>query len=105
MTAEPMTTQPDPVERGDRSARAINYAWIVLCAITIGSWWLAPGHSGGTAEANIAITVTVILLGFIKGRLIIRYFMEVRSAPQWLKFATDAWLFVLWTAILVIYLF
>ncbi|HEY9312682.1 cytochrome C oxidase subunit IV family protein [Williamsia sp.] len=104
MTAEPMTTGSHPAERGERTARAVNCAWIVLCAITIGSWWLAPGHSGSSNEANVAITVTVILLGFIKGRLIIRYFMEVRSAPQWLKIATDAWLLVLWTAILVIYL-
>jgi hypothetical protein len=44
-------------------------------------------------------------LGFIKGRMIIRYFMEVRTAPRWLKMATDAWLTVLWVSVLVIYLF
>ncbi|HTM84429.1 MAG TPA: prokaryotic cytochrome C oxidase subunit IV family protein, partial [Mycobacterium sp.] len=37
-------------------------------------------------------------------RLIIRNFMEVRSAPVWLRRATDAWLVVLWTTVLVIYL-
>ena len=31
--------------------------------------------------ANVPITVAVVLLGFIKGRMIIRYFMEVRTAP------------------------
>ena len=31
--------------------------------------------------------------------------MEVRTAPRWLKVATDAWLSVLWLAILAIYLF
>jgi hypothetical protein len=30
--------------------------------------------------------------------------MEVGTAPQWLKVATDAWLTVLWLAILAIYL-
>ncbi len=55
--------------------------------------------------ANVPITVAVVLLGFIKGRLIIRYFMEVRTAPQWLKVTTDAWLVVLWAAILAIYLY
>jgi membrane protein YdbS with pleckstrin-like domain len=104
MTAESVTTESHRAERGERSSRAVNYAWIMLCAITIGSWWLAPGHSGNSNEANVVITVAVILLGFIKGRLIIRYFMEVRSAPQWLKMATDGWLMMLWTAILVIYL-
>jgi len=85
--------------------RAITYAWLVLTVITIVSWWLAPGHSGGVAVPNVAITVAVIVLGFIKGRLIIRYFMEVRTAPRWLKVATDAWLAVLWLGILAIYLF
>ena len=51
------------------------------------------------------ITVAVVLLGFIKGRLIIRTFMEVRTAPRWLKLATDGWLVVLWAAILGIYLY
>lgn len=99
-----MTATTDRVERGNPSTRAINRTWIVLCAITIGSWWLAPGHAGDSAAADVAITVTVIVLGFIKGRLIIRNFMEVRSAPRWLQVATDTWLLVLWAAILVIYL-
>ena len=47
----------------------------------------------------------VILLAFIKGRLIIRYFMEVRTAPRWLKLSTDAWLVIVWAAVLAIYLY
>ncbi|MEZ0052341.1 hypothetical protein ABIA30_003359 [Mycobacterium sp. MAA66] len=86
------------------SERAVTYAWIALCVITIASWWLAPEHSGHTAEPSTQITVAVILLGFIKGRLVIRYFMEVRTAPRWLKVFTDVWLTGLWCAILVIYL-
>jgi caa(3)-type oxidase subunit IV len=87
------------------ATRAITYAWAVLTTITIASWWLAPGHSGGVAIPNVAITVAVVVLGFVKGRLIIRYFMEVRSAPRWLRVTTDAWLAVLWLGILVTYLF
>ena len=37
--------------------------------------------------------------------MIIRYFMEVRTAPRWLKLATDGWLAVLWVTILAIYLY
>lgn len=94
------TTTP----RTAQSTRAITSAWLVLSAITVLSWWLAPGHTGAHATASIPITVAAILLGFIKGRLIIRYFMEVRSAPRWLRRSTDLWLVVLWTSILVIYL-
>jgi len=36
--------------------------------------------------------------------MIIRYFMEVRTAPRWLTLFTDAWLTVLWAGILAIYL-
>ena len=88
-----------------RSTRTTTYAWLTLSAITAITWWLAPGHSGGHAVPSVPITVAVVLLGFIKGRMIIRYFMEVRTAPRWLKVTTDAWLIVLWAAILTIYLY
>jgi Prokaryotic Cytochrome C oxidase subunit IV len=88
------------------AARTTTYAWIILSAITIMSWWLAPPHDhGAPAVPSVPITIAVTLLGFIKGRLIIRYFMEVRTAPRWLKLATDAWLTVLWAGVLAIYLF
>jgi len=85
------------------TGRVLTLVWIVLSAVTVGSWWLAPGHSSG-ATASAPVTLVVILLGFLKGRLIIRHFMEVRSAPRWLAASTDAWLAVLWAAILAIYL-
>jgi hypothetical protein len=31
--------------------------------------------------------------------------MEVRTGPRWLRWATDAWLVVLWAAVLAIYLY
>jgi hypothetical protein len=83
------------VDHRHSAARTTTYAWIILSAITILSWWLAPGHTRGAGAAtSVPITVAVILLGFIKGRMIIRYFMEVRTAPRWLKLFTDAWLTV-----------
>ena len=35
---------------------AATWAWLALVVITIGSWWLAPAHSGGTAHASAPIT-------------------------------------------------
>jgi Prokaryotic Cytochrome C oxidase subunit IV len=88
------------------ATRMTTYTWIILSAITIISWWLAPGHTRGSAAvASVPITVAVVLLGFIKGRMIIQYFMEVRAAPRWLKLFTDAWLTVLWGGVLAIYLY
>jgi hypothetical protein len=67
------------------AAREITYAWIILCAIIIRSWRLAPGHARDAAVvASAPITAAMILLGFINGRVIIRCFMEVRAAPRWL---------------------
>lgn len=97
-------TSTTPTQHDVGSTRAITVAWVVLSAITVLSWWLAPGHSEGPATASIPITVAAIALGVIKSRVIIRYFMEVRSAPRWLRRSTDLWLAVLWGAVLVIYL-
>ena len=85
--------------------RGITIAWIVLCALTIGSWWLSPAHSSAPAAPSLPITVAVVVLGLVKSRLIIRYFMEVGTAPRWFRLATDGWLAVFWVAALAIYLY
>jgi hypothetical protein len=99
-----MTMSTNTRNSSQEGLRAMTITWIVLCAVTIGTWWLSPAHSGVEAVASVSISVAVVVLGFIKGRLIIRYFMEVGTAPRWLRLATDGWLLVLWTAVLVIYL-
>ncbi len=89
---------------GTTTARAMTWCWILLTAITIGSWWLAPAHFSDTVDASAPITALVLVLALVKARLIIRYFMEVRTAPRWLKLSTDAWLGVLFVAVFAIYL-
>jgi hypothetical protein len=102
MTTSTPTAAPASNQRS--AGRAITVVWIALSAITIGTWWLAPGHTTSTDAPSVPITVAVVALGFIKCRLIIQYFMEIRTAPTWLKLSTDAWLIVLWGAVLGIYL-
>jgi len=71
------------------AARTTTNAWIILSAITILSWCPAAGHTRrAVAVASAPITVALILLGFIKGRMIIRYVVEVRTAPRWLSYFT-----------------
>jgi Prokaryotic Cytochrome C oxidase subunit IV len=96
------TTDPTSARVG---TRAVTIAWIVLCAITLATWWLSPAHSAAAAVASVSVTAAVVALGLIKSRLIIRYFMEVRTAPRWLRMATDGWLVVLWGGVLAIYLY
>ena len=82
----------------------LSVGWLVLAGLTVVSWALAPGHSAGPVAASVPITVVVLTMALIKSRLIIREFMEVRTAPAWLHAATDAWLVVLFGAVLVLYL-
>ena len=58
-----MTTTAAPVDGRKSAGRAITVAWLVLCAITIGSWWLAPGHTSAAALPSAAVTTTVVVLG------------------------------------------
>ncbi len=84
--------------------RAVTWVWLALVAITITSWWLSPAHAGGLTQPSVPITAAVLVLAMVKSRFIIGYFMEVRTAPRWLRHATDAWLVVLFGSIFVIYL-
>jgi Prokaryotic Cytochrome C oxidase subunit IV len=97
------TDAPETPKAPATEDRTFTYVWIILSAITVLSWWLGHPRSGQAFDANVPITIAVLAIGFIKARLIIRYFMEVRTAPLWLRVSTDAWLVVLWGAILAMY--
>ncbi|MGX9673399.1 cytochrome C oxidase subunit IV family protein [Mycobacterium sp. HM-7] len=77
--------------------------WAGLSAITVVSWFLAPAHHAQPVAASTPITLGVLALAVIKTRLIIQEFMEVRTAPLWLRLATDGWLVALFGAIVVSY--
>jgi len=70
--------------------RVTTCVWLIRSAITILSWWLGHPRAGQVFGASVPITVAVLAIGLIKARLIIRYFMKVRTAPVWLRVGTDA---------------
>jgi hypothetical protein len=82
----------------------LTVVWIVLASLTVVSWALAPGRAAGSVVASVPITVVILAMALIKSRLIVREFMEVRTAPAWLRAGTDAWLVVMFGAVLAIYL-
>jgi hypothetical protein len=82
----------------------LTVVWLVLAGQTVVSWALAPAHSTGAVGPSVPITVVVLAMALIKSRLIIREFMEVRTAPAWLRASTEAWLVVMFGAVLGIYL-
>lgn len=81
----------------------LTYVWAVLTLVTLASWYL--GRSGAEFRINPIVTGSVLLIALIKSRLVLRYFMEVRTAPAWLQRACDGWLIVLFATLFIVYYF
>jgi len=73
-----------------QTQRALSWAWIVLVALTLLS--LVVAESSGIAGG--VVTVIVIAAGAVKGRVILVWFMGVRSFPTPWRLFFDAWLLV-----------
>ncbi|WP_330255241.1 cytochrome C oxidase subunit IV family protein [Nocardia sp. NBC_00565] len=71
----------------NRTAARITNVGILLCAITILSWWLGTEGTGAGIEPATVITIAVVAMGLLEARFIIRHFMEVRTGPAWLRTA------------------
>jgi hypothetical protein len=88
------------------SIRGLTIVWAILSAISVLSWWLArTARDGGHFVASTPVTIAVLAIGLIKARFIMQSFMEVRTAPTWLRRFTDIWLIMFWGAVLAIYLY
>jgi len=80
----------------------LTHVWLFLTAITVASWWI--GHNQGSAfQLDAAVTLTVLLIASVKAQLVIQYFMEVRSAPRWLKRTAYGWNIALLILLLATY--
>lgn len=89
--------------RRTTSGRQITYVWGLLSALTILSWWLGA-ESSGHLDRDVTVTVVVLALALTKVRFVLRTFMEVRTAPRWLRRGTDVWLLALGASVLALYL-
>ena len=96
-----MTTPTTTLERKglQRDRRGAWTVWAVLVGVTLAGWRLADSQDHGSA-----IVALIVLLGFGKCVLIIRYFMETRHAPRWLQLVTTGWMAILWLTLLVLFL-
>jgi hypothetical protein len=81
----------------------LTYLWFFLSAATIVSWWLGVGHGADAALSNAMISAVVVLFALIKTRFVMRNYMEVRSAPLWLKLTCDVWLLGLLAMVALFY--
>ena len=82
-------------------------AWLLLMLATCLSWWLGQGHGFNAPQTSDyrLISSGLILIAFIKVRIVIRYFMEVRQAPLALKLVCDAWVVLVCGTIIYLYWF
>lgn len=76
----------------------ITLVWLLLVGATALSWEV--GHGLGFADARSA-GAAILVISFVKVRFVIRDFMEIRSAPSWMRAISDAWLVII-TAVLVV---
>ncbi len=79
----------------------LTWVWALLAALTVASWWI--GRGGAEPQLNMAVTVTVLVAAALKAQLVIQYFMEVRTAPTWLKWTTYGWVVAILVLLLLVY--
>ena len=84
--------------------RRITAVWLIACILTVVSAIVATLAEGDHRTANVAVTLVVLGMGALKAHLILDEFMEIRTAPRWLRLLARLWLVGLLTAIVVLYL-
>jgi caa(3)-type oxidase subunit IV len=73
-------------------------AWVVLLIATCATWYLGEVGAAGTAAI-----VAMLTIAFIKGRLVILDFMELREAPLMWRMILEGWLILVSSLILLAY--
>ena len=76
--------------------------WVVLITATAVSWTLGTQH--GTHNHELA-SVIILLIAFIKVRLVGMYFMELREAPDVLRGLFEAYCAIVCTVVVSVFLF
>jgi hypothetical protein len=84
--------------------KRITHVWVALSVITVVTWLLGHAETGFGQDATTTVALVILAIAFAKVYLIIRHFMEVRTAPVWLKVFTDVWIVVLGGSIVALYL-
>mgnify|MGYP001462579694 CR=1 FL=1 len=73
-------------------------AWLVLLVATAITWYLGEVGAAGTAAI-----VAMLAIAFVKGRLVILDFMELRGAPLMWRVVLEGWLILVSSLILLAY--
>lgn len=82
----------------------ITYIWLLLATLTAVSWGLADGVVVESHSQAQWLSAALMLLAFVKVRLVIMHFMEVATAPTVLRTIFEVWVAVVFAAIIFVYL-
>jgi hypothetical protein len=85
----------------DAEARQTAMVWLLLSGATAVSWWLGVER---VMTSRRTATVMILTIAMVKVRMVIRYFMNVKSAPLVLTAVCDLWVLALGTAMIGLYL-
>lgn len=77
-----------------------NGVWLVLITLTLGSALIAE-----SADPSLIVTLAIAITVGVKGWLVVDYFMELRNANRYFRFAMNLYFVVLPLMILLVYLF
>ncbi len=73
-------------------------AWLILMVATGITWYLGEVGAAGTLSI-----VAMLVIAFVKGRLVILDFMELRHAPALWRALLEGWLILVSSLILLAY--
>jgi caa(3)-type oxidase subunit IV len=76
--------------------------WVVLITATAASWTLGTQHG---VHGHTLASVIILLIAFIKVRLVGMYFMELREAPTVLRGLFEAYCLIVCALLLAVFIF
>lgn len=82
----------------DALKNPLHRAWLILIIATGITWYLGEVGAAGTRAI-----VAMLLIAFIKGRLVILDFMELRGAPRLWRILLEGWMILVGALILIAY--
>jgi len=78
--------------------------WLVLILATLTSWRLGTDHGFGSHSGHSVASSVIVLVAFVKVRLVGLYFMELREAPIALRGLFEGYCLVVCALVLTMYL-
>jgi hypothetical protein len=81
----------------------VTIVWLVLCALTGYSLFMRSGTRAGDLNISGYAFSVILLVAFIKARMVILHFMEVGHAPWALRAIFEAWVVAAFLGLTVLF--